>query len=199
MIKRIFDIMGSSCALFFFSPFILFLAILIRWNIGSPVLFVQMRPGKEGKLFKFYKFRTMTNLTDENGVMLPDAARVTKIGKLLRQASMDELLSFWNVLKGDMSIVGPRPLLLEYLPLYSPEQFRRHEVKPGITGWAQINGRNAISWEEKFQYDVWYIDHHSCILDIKIILLTIFKVLKKENINSSSNISMEKFEGSKQQ
>jgi len=165
--------------------------------MGYPVIFKQKRPGLNGKTFNFYKFRTMTNEKDENGNLLADKDRLTSFGKFLRKTSLDELPSLWNVLKGDMSLVGPRPLLMEYLPLYSDKQMRRHEVKPGITGWAQINGRNAISWEEKFKLDIWYVDNQSFWFDIKIIFLTIWKVLKREGISHSGFATMEKFKGSK--
>jgi len=193
--KRIFDVMGSLIALVFLSPVILSVSLIIRWKIGNPVLFIQMRPGKDGKLFKFIKFRTMTNSLDENGMLLPDGERMTKIGRLLRHTSLDELLSFWNVLKGDMSLVGPRPLLAEYLPLYSAEQIRRHEVKPGITGWAQINGRNMLTWEEKFELDVWYVDNRTFLLDLRILFATVGKVLRRDGISSQTSITMAKFTG----
>ena len=169
------------------------MSVVIR--IGRPIFFKQKRPGLKGEPFTFYKFRTMTNCEDGNGNLLPDKDRLTSFGKLLRKTSLDELPSLWNVLKGDMSLVGPRPLLMEYLPLYSIEQMRRHEVKPGITGWAQINGRNSISWEEKFKLDVWYVENQSIWLDFKIILLTIWKVLKREGISHGSEATMPKFKG----
>jgi len=196
MIKRIIDLISSLCALLLLSPIMTILAVIIRLNIGSPVLFTQNRPGKNGELFKFLKFRTMTDETDEQGVLLADDQRGTRVGRILRQTSLDELPSFLNVLRGDMSLVGPRPLLSEYLPLYSFKEARRHDVKPGITGWAQINGRNTISWEEKFELDTWYVNNQSIYLDIKIMFLTVSKVLKREGINSSSNTTMEKFKGS---
>ena len=163
--------------------------------MGFPIIFIQQRPGINGIPFNFFKFRTMTNETDEKGKLLPDRDRLTPIGRFLRNTSLDEVPSLFNVLKGDMSFVGPRPLLMEYLPLYSNEQMRRHDVKPGITGWAQINGRNSISWEEKFKLDVWYVDNQSLFLDIKIIFITIAKVLKQEGINQGRTITMEKFKG----
>ena len=169
---------------------------LVRLTMGSPVIFVQHRPGKNGRPFNFVKFRTMLNADIIDQKTLPDQVRITRLGRVLRSFSIDEFPSIFNVLRGDMSLVGPRPLLMEYLPLYSSEQSRRHDVKPGITGWAQINGRNAISWEQKFQYDLWYVENQSFFLDIRIILLTVLKVLKREGINSNSNITMEKFEGS---
>lgn len=195
MMKRIFDFSGALLALLTLWPLIILLGLLIHWKIGRPELFVQQRPGKNEKLFSFYKFRTMTNEKDENGNLLPDKLRMTRLGKILRQTSLDELPSFWNVLKGDMSLVGPRPLLKEYLPLYSKEQSRRHEVKPGITGWAQINGRNKLSWEEKFQLDVWYVDNNTVWLDLKILLKTIYKVIRKEGIHSNTSATMEAFRG----
>lgn len=170
-------------------------AILVHWKLGSPVLFKQQRPGLHGKPFYLYKFRTMTDERDENGELLPDHLRLTPFGQFLRKYSLDELPQLFNVLKGDISLVGPRPLLMEYLELYTPEQARRHEVKPGITGWAQVNGRNAISWEEKFKLDVWYVDNRTFWLDIKILFLTVIKVLKKEGINQSEYVTMEKFTG----
>lgn len=163
--------------------------------LGSPVIFKQLRPGIHGKPFTFYKFRTMTNYIDKQDNLLPDCVRLTNFGNFLRKTSFDEIPSLWNVVKGDMSLVGPRPLLMEYLDLYSPEQARRHEVRPGVTGWAQVNGRNAISWEEKFKLDVWYIDNQSLLLDIKILCLTVWKVLKRKDINQSGQATMEKFDG----
>jgi len=195
MLKRIIDTCGAFLALLTVFPVILILGILIHWKIGRPEIFVQQRPGKNGKLFSFYKFRTMTNISDKNGKLLSDNLRMTSLGKILRQTSLDELPSFWNVLKGDMSLVGPRPLLAEYVPLYSREQARRHEVKPGITGWAQINGRNGLTWEEKFQLDVWYVDNHSLWLDIRIFLTTIVKVIRREGINSKTGGTVEAFKG----
>ena len=165
--------------------------------MGRPILFTQDRPGKDGKIFKIYKFRTMTNETDENGELLPDEQRLKGIGKTIRKLSLDELPQLINVIRGDMSFIGPRPLLVEYLPLYNKEQARRHEVTPGITGWAQVNGRNAISWEDKFKYDVWYVDNCSFLVDMKIIWLTILKVLKQEGISSEQHATMEKFKGSR--
>ena len=183
--------------LIIFSPILVIIGFCIFLIIGIPILFVQERPGYKNKVFNFIKFRTMTNCEDGNGNLLPDKDRLTSFGKLLRKTSLDELPSLWNVLKGDMSLVGPRPFLMEYLPLYSIEQMRRHEVKPGITGWAQINGRNSISWEEKFKLDVWYVENQSIWLDFKIILLTIWKVLKREGISHGSEATMPKFKGSK--
>lgn len=195
--KRLFDIVASFCALLLLSPIIAIVAWKIRKNLGSPVLFRQTRPGLHGKPFEMVKFRTMKDATDAQGNSLPDAERMTPFGNRLRNSSLDELPELWNVLKGEMSLVGPRPLLMQYLPLYSPEQARRHEVRPGVTGWAQINGRNAISWEEKFKLDVWYVNNHSFWLDIKILLLTVKKVLIKEGISAEGEATMSKFTGSK--
>ncbi|MBC8147598.1 MAG: sugar transferase [Bacteroidetes bacterium] len=195
--KSVFDFTLSIIGLLLLSPFLLLISILVLFAFGSPILFKQNRPGLNKKPFNFYKFRTMTNEKDENGNLLPDKDRLTSFGVFLRKTSLDELPSLWNVLKGDMSFVGPRPLLMEYLPLYSAEQMRRHEVKPGLTGWAQINGRNAISWEEKFKLDVWYVENQSFWLDIKIILLTIWKVLKREGISHGSDATMPKYRRNK--
>jgi sugar transferase EpsL len=195
--KNIGDFIISLLGIILLSPLLVILGLIILFAFGSPVFFIQSRPGFWGKPFKFFKFRTMTNTKNGEGDLLPDKNRLTPLGSFLRKTSLDELPSLWNVLKGNMSLVGPRPLLMEYLPLYSKEQMRRHEVKPGITGWAQINGRNAISWEEKFELDVWYVDNQSFWLDIKIILLTIFKVLKQEGISQNNHVTMEKFTGSK--
>lgn len=177
------------------SPLILILAWMIRRRLGSPVLFHQVRPGLRGRPFRMIKFRTMRDAVDADGQPLPDAERMTPFGRLLRSTSLDELPELWNVLKGDMSLVGPRPLLMEYLPLYSPEQARRHEVRPGVTGWAQINGRNAISWEDKFRLDVWYVDHQSLWLDLKILYLTVKKVLVRDGISAAGEATMSKFTG----
>lgn len=197
MVKRIFDILGAGIGLALLSPVLLILVVLIRRQMGSPVLFRQTRPGKDGKPFEMMKFRTMRDATGKDGELLPDTARLTPLGRALRSSSLDELPELWNVLKGDMSLVGPRPLLMEYLPLYSPEQARRHDVRPGITGWAQINGRNAISWDEKFALDVWYVDNRGLWLDLKIIWLTIRKVLKREGISAAGEATMPKFRGSR--
>ncbi|ANB52230.1 MULTISPECIES: sugar transferase [Aeromonas] len=194
--KRLFDIVASFCALLLFSPIIALVAWKIRKNLGSPVLFRQTRPGLNGKPFEMVKFRTMKDATDVHGNMLPDAERMTPFGNKLRSSSLDELPELWNVLKGDMSLVGPRPLLMQYLPLYSKEQARRHGVRPGVTGWAQINGRNAISWEDKFKLDVWYVDNHSFWLDFKILLLTIRKVFIKDGISAEGHVTIEPFRGS---
>ena len=195
--KRILDIMCSFFGLIFFAPILLILTYLIRKNLGSPVIFSQIRPGLDGKPFKMYKFRSMKDAVDENGAPLPDLERLTPFGQKLRSSSLDELPELWNVLKGDMSLVGPRPLLMEYLPLYTKEQYRRHNLRPGITGWAQVNGRNAISWEDKFILDVWYVDNQSFKLDMKILLVTIKKVFIKEGISASGEVTISKFTGSK--
>lgn len=195
--KRFCDILFSLILLVSFSPIILVTALLVKKKLGSPVLFKQARPGLEGKIFHIYKFRTMTDKRDKNGELLPNAERLTKFGIIIRKLSLDELPQLINVLKGEMSFVGPRPLLVEYLPLYNERQARRHNVRPGITGWAQVNGRNAISWEQKFEYDVWYVENQSLFLDIKIILLTIKKVFIAEGVNQSKNITMSKFKGGK--
>ena len=195
-VKRLFDIIISGLFIIVLSPVYLVLALLVRVKLGSPVLFRQKRPGRNEKNFDMYNFRSMTDEKDANGEYLPDEVRLNSFGKKLRSTSLDELPELWNVLKGEMSLVGPRPLLMEYLPLYSTEQYRRHEVRPGITGWAQVNGRNAISWEEKFEYDVWYVDNQSILLDIKILLLTIKKVFVKEGISAEGEVTMTKFTGS---
>jgi len=196
MIKRTIDVAGALFGMILILPVLSTLVIIVCAKLGSPVFFKQKRPGLNGDIFTFYKFRTMTDKRNSNGELLSDIDRITPLGNFLRKTSLDELPSIFNVLKGDMSLVGPRPLLVEYLDLYSPEQARRHEVKPGITGWAQVNGRNAISWEEKFELDVWYVDNHSLLLDIKIIVKTIFKVLQREGISSDTHATMEVFNGS---
>lgn len=193
--KRILDFVISLFALFFLMPFFLILVLLVRAKLGSPVLFRQSRPGMEGKAFQMVKFRTMTNECDASGELLPDGDRLTRFGQFLRSSSLDELPELWNVLKGDMSLVGPRPLLMEYLPLYSERQALRHEVRPGITGWAQVNGRNALSWEEKFDLDVWYVDNRTLWLDIKILFLTVWKVVKRDGISQDGESTMTKFSG----
>lgn len=195
MLKRAFDLLVASSLLVALSPLMLCLAILVRVVIGRQVLFKQLRPGLHGKPFYVYKFRTMSNDYDVHGNLLPDANRLSPLGKLLRRFSLDELPQLINVAKGEMSLVGPRPLLMEYLPLYSAEQARRHAVKPGITGWAQVNGRNAISWEERFKLDVWYVDHQSWRLDLRICWLTFLKVLRPEGINQNGQATMTKFLG----
>jgi lipopolysaccharide/colanic/teichoic acid biosynthesis glycosyltransferase len=193
--KRIIDILGASLGLLLLSPVLAIVAYKIRREMGSPVLFRQTRPGMYGKPFQMIKFRTMRDAIDANGRPLPDAERLTKLGRFLRASSLDELPELWNVLKGEMSLVGPRPLLTEYLPLYSPEQARRHDVRPGVTGWAQVNGRNAISWEEKFALDVWYVDNRSIRLDLKIIWLTIRKVIGRDGISAAGEVTMSRFTG----
>jgi lipopolysaccharide/colanic/teichoic acid biosynthesis glycosyltransferase len=193
--NRFFDLIVSFFGLLLLSPIILLLLLLIRLLLGSPVLFVQIRPGKHSNPFKMFKLRTMTEARDVDGNLLPDAERLPPFGRFLRSTSLDELPELWNVLKGDMSLVGPRPLLMEYLPLYTAEQARRHDVRPGITGWAQINGRNAISWNEKFKLDVWYVDNRSFWLDLTILFLTIKKVLMREGISAADEVTMPKFTG----
>ncbi|CEO09888.1 UDP-galactose phosphate transferase [[Clostridium] sordellii] len=194
-IKRAIDVLSATIGLIVISPIIIIVAILVRIKLGTPILFKQDRVGKNGKIFKMIKFRTMVDATDKFGNILPDEERLTKFGKLLRSTSLDELPELINVLKGDMSLVGPRPLLVKYIELYSKEQWRRHEVKPGITGWAQINGRNSITWSEKFKLDVWYVDNTSIFLDFKILLLTVLKVIRRDGINQSTNETMESFNG----
>ena len=195
--KRFFDIAVSFLALVALSPLLVLLAILVRVKLGSPVLFSQDRPGLNERIFKMMKFRTMSDARDSSGVLLPDNERLTSFGALLRTTSMDELPGLWSVLKGDMSLVGPRPLLVEYLPLYSERQSTRHKVRPGITGWAQVNGRNAISWQEKFELDAWYVENHSFWLDMKILLLTIKKVLQRTDIAQDGQATMSKFTGNR--
>jgi lipopolysaccharide/colanic/teichoic acid biosynthesis glycosyltransferase len=197
-IKRLFDLVVSLVGLIVLSPVALIIAILIWINLGGPVIFSQVRPGYRGKLFRLYKFRSMRNLFDARGCPLPDEKRLTKFGKFLRASSLDELPELINVLKGHMSLVGPRPLLVAYLDRYSPEQARRHDVLPGITGWAQVNGRNAISWEEKFKLDVWYVDNQSFWLDIKILFMTIFKVFTRESITAPGSATAPEFMGNKE-
>jgi lipopolysaccharide/colanic/teichoic acid biosynthesis glycosyltransferase len=196
MIKRFFDIVASFSGLLVLSPVIAIVGWRVNKHLGSPVLFKQLRPGKNGKPFKMVKFRTMRDALDADGNMLPDSERLTPLGRFLRSTSLDELPGLWNVLKGDMSLVGPRPLLVEYLPLYSIEQARRHDVRPGLSGWAQVNGRNAISWEDKFKLDVWYVDNQSFWLDLKIIFLTLKKVVVRDGINAEGEATMTKFTGS---
>lgn len=197
MFKSIFDKTLALFLIILFSPIYIVVSLLIFFKMGKPILFRQKRPGYKEKIFGIYKFRTMTNEKDEFGNLLPDDKRLVGIGKFIRSTSLDELPQLFNVLKGEMSFVGPRPLLEEYLLLYNEKQKRRHDVKPGITGWAQVNGRNAISWEQKFDYDVWYVDNQSFLLDIKILWLTFLKVLKRSDISSSTSSTMEKFTGSK--
>ena len=196
MVKRVFDIVFSIVLLLLFLPLIIFVSFQVYKKIGRPILFIQTRPGLRGLPFNMIKYRTMLNITDDKGNTLNDEERLSSFGKFLRSTSLDELPELWNVLKGEMSIVGPRPLLMEYLPLYSAAQFRRHNVKPGITGWAQINGRNSIDWDEKFNLDIWYVDNFSFWLDMKILFLTIKKVLKRKDISKDGQATMTKFKGS---
>ena len=193
--KRFFDFLVSSIALLALLPIFFLLALLVRISIGTPILFIQKRSGLNGKAFNMIKFRSMTNTQDGDGSLLPDFERLTRFGQVLRATSLDELPELWNVLKGDMSLVGPRPLLMEYLPLYSPEQARRHNVRPGITGWAQVNGRNAISWDDRLKLDVWYVDHQSFWLDAKILLLTVMVVFQRHGINTNEETAMPLFRG----
>ena len=194
MIKRLCDIAASTIGLMVLAPVIALVAFQIFRKLGSPIFFRQVRPGKDGKPFQMVKFRTMRDVTNENGDLLPDSERITPFGNFLRNSSLDELPELWNVLKGDMSLIGPRPLLMEYLEYYSDDQARRMEIKPGVTGWAQVNGRNAISWEQKFQYDVWYVDHQSLWLDIKIIWLTVKKVLVRDGVSPQGEVIMPRFD-----
>lgn len=194
-IKRTIDVLASSIGLLLLSPILVIVAILVKIKLGSPIFFTQNRVGKDGRIFKMIKFRTMLNATDKWGEPLPDEERLTSFGKLLRSTSVDELPELINVFKGEMSLVGPRPLLVEYIELYSEEQFRRHEVRPGITGWAQVNGRNTLAWRERFKMDVDYVDSHDLVFDIKILFLTMFKVLKRDGISQDGNVTMEKFDG----
>lgn len=197
-IKRIIDFLLSLIGIIILSPVLLIVSIMVRTKLGSPILFKQERPGLNGKIFKMYKFRTMTNETDENGELLPDEVRLTKFGKFLRSSSLDELPEMFNILKGDMSIVGPRPLLVKYLPLYSERQSHRHDVRPGLTGYAQVNGRNAISWEEKFELDIFYVNNSSFMVDLMIFFKTIKKVFDREGISSGTSVTMEEFKGSRE-
>lgn len=197
MTKRIFDILLSIILIIFFSPFYIIISLLIVFKMGTPIFFKQKRPGLNGNIFGIYKYRTMTNDKDKQGNLLSDEERLKGLGKTIRSLSLDELPQLFNVLKGEMTFVGPRPLLTEYLPLYNKEQKKRHDVKPGITGWAQVNGRNAISWEEKFEYDIWYVNNQSFFLDMKILWLTFLKVVKRSDISSSSSATMEAFKGNK--
>jgi sugar transferase EpsL len=195
LLKRFFDLIVAFFLLLFFSLLLLSLTILIRVRLGSPLFFCQVRPGLNAKPFKIYKLRTMTESSDKDGNLLPDAERLTKFGQFLRSTSLDELPALWNVIKGEMSLVGPRPLLIEYLPLYNARQSKRHDVKPGITGWAQVNGRNAISWQEKFDLDVWYVEHQSFWLDLKILLMTVKKVIIRDGISGGGEVTISKFTG----
>lgn len=198
-IKRLLDILLSGCALVVLLPVLLIVAILVRTKLGSPVIFCQERPGKDEKIFRMYKFRSMTDERDEDGNLLPDEVRLTKFGRLLRSTSLDELPELWNIFKGDMSVVGPRPLLVKYLPLYNEEQHHRHDVRPGLTGLAQVSGRNAITWEEKFAHDIQYVENISLFLDLQIVILTVKKVLKHEGITSDSSATMEEFKGTERE
>jgi len=193
--KRLMDLILTIPSVLALSPVLILTAILVRLKLGSPVLFCQQRPGLGRRPFLLYKFRTMTNRRDAQGKLLPDEQRLTRFGRFLRSTSLDELPELFNVVKGDMSLVGPRPLLMQYLERYSPEQARRHEVKPGLTGWAQVNGRNALTWEEKFKLDVWYVDNQSLSLDMRIIGMTMWKILKREGINQPGQATMEEFKG----
>lgn len=193
--KRLLDICVASAVLVVLALPMLFIAVLVRLRLGSPVLFRQTRAGLHGKPFQIVKFRTMNDARGDDGALLPDAQRLTRLGRYLRASSLDELPELWNVLKGDMSLVGPRPLLMDYLPLYSPEQARRHDVRPGVTGWAQVNGRNSLSWEEKFRLDVWYVDHRTFWLDLKILLLTARKVWEREGVSAVGEATMPRFTG----
>lgn len=195
VLKRLADLVFAAIALITLLPVIVIIALTIRCNLGTPVLFRQQRPGLNGQPFHLYKFRSMRDLRDGQGQLLSDADRLTPFGRFIRSASLDELPSLMNVLFGDLSLVGPRPLLMEYLPLYTREQARRHEVKPGITGWAQVNGRNSLSWQEKFALDVWYVDNHSILLDLKILLLTVVKVIRRDGISADGEATMAKFSG----
>jgi lipopolysaccharide/colanic/teichoic acid biosynthesis glycosyltransferase len=195
IVKSVLDTLVAAMALIVLSPLMVVVAIAIYISIGKPIVFTQPRPGQDGRIFTFYKFRTMSDRRDSQGNLLPDEERLTAIGQFLRKSSLDELPQLWNVLKGDMSFVGPRPLLVKYLDRYTTEQARRHEVKPGITGLAQVKGRNAISWDQKFQLDVWYVDHWSLWLDLKILFLTVFKVVQQEGINQEGYVTSEEFKG----
>lgn len=195
--KRLIDIVGAALALLILSPVIIAAWLAVRLRLGAPTLFAQERPGRDSKPFRMFKFRTMTDARDDRGVLLPDGERLTPLGRFLRSTSIDELPGLWSVLKGDMSLVGPRPLLMSYLPLYSPEQARRHEVRPGVTGWAQVMGRNSLSWEAKFALDVWYVDNRSLLLDFRILLLTLLKVVRREGISAAGEATMPIFQGSR--
>ena len=197
MLKRAFDIAASTSALVVLSPVLAITAYKVKKELGSPVLFRQIRPGLHGKPFEMVKFRTMKDATDKEGNALPNSERLTEFGKKLRASSIDELPELWNVLKGDMSLVGPRPLLMEYLPLYNAEQAKRHNVRPGVTGYAQVNGRNSLSWEDKFKLDIWYVEHQTFLLDMKILLKTVKKVIIKDGINQSEEVTMTRFTGKK--
>jgi sugar transferase EpsL len=193
--KRLFDFVVGLTALLLLFPIILLVTLLVRCYLGKPVVFCQQRPGLLGRPFNIYKFRTMIEAYDSNGDLLSDEERMTALGSFLRKYSLDELPQLFNVIKGDLSLIGPRPLLMEYLPMYSEEQARRHNVRPGISGWAQVNGRNTVSWEDKFKYDVWYVEHHSFWLDMKILWMTFIKVISSEGVSQEGNVTMEKFQG----
>lgn len=193
--KRLLDVVGALVGLALFSPLLIILAFLVRRNLGTPVLFRQTRPGLHGRPFLMLKFRSMRDALGPNGQVLPDEQRLTRFGRWLRASSLDELPELWNVLKGDMSLIGPRPLLMEYLELYTPEQARRHEMRPGITGWAQVNGRNAIGWEDKFKLDVWYVEHQSFRLDVRILWLTLWRVLRRDGISAVGEATSSRFTG----
>lgn len=199
MLKRAFDIMVAMPGLIVAAPLLCIVAVLVLWQFGSPVLFTQVRPGLGGRPFRMFKFRTMTDERGPGGELLPDELRLTRFGKFLRSTSLDELPELFNVLRGDMSLVGPRPLLMEYLPRYTAEQARRHEVRPGITGWAQVNGRNAVTWEDRFAMDVWYVDHRSLALDLRILWYTVRSVIRREGVSASGHATMPKFTGSRSQ
>jgi sugar transferase EpsL len=194
-LKRVIDVCAAALGLLFLAPLLAAIALAIRLNMGGPAIFSQQRPGLGGRIFRLRKFRTMSDARSPDGSLLPDAERITRFGAFLRRTSLDELPALWNVLNGEMSLVGPRPLLVRYLPLYSPEQARRHEVRPGITGWAQVNGRNAISWDEKFRLDVWYVDNRTTWLDLKILALTLLKVVKRDGISHGAHATMPEFTG----
>ena len=198
MIKRLFDI---TVSLLLFAGLVvpmLFIALAVRMKLGKPVIFSQQRPGYNGRVFKLRKFRTMLDIADEHGAPLEDALRITRFGLWLRRTSLDELPELWNVLKGEMSLVGPRPLLMEYLSLYTPEQARRHQVRPGITGWAQVNGRNAVDWDQRLRMDVWYVDNRTFLLDLKILWMTLFKVIKSEGVSQAGHVTVDRFRGSRE-
>ncbi len=197
-VKRSFDVIVSTVVLISFSWLILILALLVRLNLGAPVFFRQKRPGLDGNIFEMVKFRTMRNATSSDGTPLPDDQRMTKFGNLLRKLSLDELPELWNVVKGDMSLVGPRPLLVQYLDRYSPRQMRRHETRPGVTGWAQVNGRNAVAWEDRFEMDVWYVENWSFTLDLKILWMTVLTVFKRSGVSAEGHVTMPEFMGSQQ-
>ena len=198
MLKRFVDFLVALALLLALWPLLALLALVVRLNLGAPVLFAQTRPGLNGAPFRFYKFRTMNDARDGAGELLPDAARMTSFGQLMRKFSLDELPQLFNVLKGDMSLVGPRPLLMEYLPMYNERQARRHEVRPGITGWAQVNGRNALDWEERFELDLWYVEHHTLRLDLKILAMTAWRILRPQGISQPGQATMSKFTGTRQ-